>query len=238
MLLREWIAFARKDKPRAKLYRNTGGDPRRYFEFASKFGRITMISENEVIDLLLQTARILEVRRNHHELRASEWAAMRLLARANEFSRTPSALANFLGTTRATASHVVKTLEEKGHLTRDPSAKDGRSTVLRLTPKGENTLAHDPIDVMVKAIATLDPAEQVAARNAFRQMLTYLTAAQRTQYADVCRECIFLLKSNTATAGSDAVATEYKCSLFRATIEPADLDLLCTSFQVATTSVR
>lgn len=195
-----------------------------------------MFTEKELVDLLIQTARILELRRKHHALRASEWAALRLLARANEFSRTPSALANFLGTTRATASHMVKALETKGYLTRDRSTKDGRSTVLCLTPKGEKTLAHDPIDVMTKAVAILDPAEQLAARNAFRQMLTVLAETQKNQHADVCRDCIFLKSSIKIDSAADE--TEYKCSLFRTAIERSDLDLLCTSFQASTIQAR
>ncbi len=72
------------------------------------------------------------------ELGPAQWEALRFVARANRllatFSRTPAALAGSIsGSTRGTVSQVLIALEQKGHLTREPSERDRRSVVLELT---------------------------------------------------------------------------------------------------------
>src|SRR3954451_14392046 len=61
-----------------------------------------MILAREAIELLGQMARILWFEGTKHGLRDREWMALRFLSRANRFSRTPSALASYVGTTRVT----------------------------------------------------------------------------------------------------------------------------------------
>ncbi len=77
-------------------------------------------------------------------LTAAQWAALRYLAQANRFSRTPSAFAAFHGTTRGTASQTIKSLETQGYLTRMRSEADRRSVRLALTEKARGILANDP----------------------------------------------------------------------------------------------
>ena len=48
------------------------------------------------------------------ELSPAQWMALRYFARANPFSRTPSAFAAFQATTRGTASQAIKALEASG----------------------------------------------------------------------------------------------------------------------------
>ncbi|WP_441268063.1 MarR family winged helix-turn-helix transcriptional regulator [Bradyrhizobium sp. 215_C5_N1_1] len=55
------------------------------------------------------------------------------------FSRTPSALAKFVGTTRATVSEMVKRLEAKGYLERKSSGEDKRSVILCITLRGRKS---------------------------------------------------------------------------------------------------
>src|SRR6516165_1271169 len=52
------------------------------------------------------------------ELSPAQWMALRYFARANTFSRTPSAFAEFQATTRGTASQAIKALEAGGYLVR------------------------------------------------------------------------------------------------------------------------
>ena len=75
------------------------------------------------------------------ELSPAQWMALRFFARANSFSRTPSAFAEFQATTRGTASQAIKALEAGGYLVRQRSEADGRSVTLRLTNKGKKALA-------------------------------------------------------------------------------------------------
>jgi DNA-binding MarR family transcriptional regulator len=78
--------------------------------------------------------------------------ALRYFARANSFSRNPSAFAEFQATNRGTASQAIKAIEASGYLVRDRSKADGRSVSLRLTSKGKKALARDPFEVLVDAV--------------------------------------------------------------------------------------
>src|SRR3981081_3103946 len=88
--------------------------------------------------------------------------ALRFFARANSFSRTPSAFAEFQARPRGTPSQAIKALEAGGYLVRQRSEADGRSVSLRLTNKGKKALARDPFEVLVRAVDSLDAQEQTA----------------------------------------------------------------------------
>jgi len=107
----------------------------------------------ESIELLEQAARILWFEGTKHGLRDREWMALRFLSRANRFSRTPSALASYVGTTRGTASFIIGELERLGYLERKRSATDKRSVTLSVTQQGKKFLVRDPVNVLVEAIA-------------------------------------------------------------------------------------
>jgi len=94
----------------------------------------------ESIELLEQVARILWFEGTKHGLRDREWMALRFLSRANRFSRTPSALASYVGTTRGTASFIIGELERLGYIERKRSATDKRSVMLSVTQQGKKFL--------------------------------------------------------------------------------------------------
>ena len=64
-------------------------------------------------------------------LTSAQWMALRYFSRANRFSRTVSAFAEFHATTRGTASQTVKGLIEQGYLARIPSETDGAQCARR-----------------------------------------------------------------------------------------------------------
>ena len=90
----------------------------------------------ESIELLEQAARILWFEGTKHGLRDREWMALRFLSRANRFSRTPSALASYVGTTRGTASFIIGELERLGW------PPDGRPFRAHLTVARTDAVPH------------------------------------------------------------------------------------------------
>jgi DNA-binding MarR family transcriptional regulator len=102
------------------------------------------MSARETAELLLQVGRLVQAEGYDGELSPAQWMALRFFARANPFSRTPSAFAEFQATTRGTATQAIKALEASGYLVRQPFKTDGRSVSLRLTSKGKKALARDP----------------------------------------------------------------------------------------------
>src|SRR4030081_863672 len=110
-------------------------DPRPIVKVISKHYYIdeAIMSARETAELLLLVGRLVQTEGYDGELSPAQWMALRFFARANSFSRTPSAFAEFQATTRGTASQAIKSLEAGGYLIRQRSEADGRSGRLRLT---------------------------------------------------------------------------------------------------------
>jgi DNA-binding MarR family transcriptional regulator len=189
-----------------------------------------MMSARETAELLLLVGRFVQAGGYEGELSPAQWMALRFFARANSFSRTPSAFAEFQATTRGTASQAIKALEAGGYLVRQRSQADGRSVTLRLTDKGHQVVARDPFEVLVRAVGSLDPQEQTAMHDALHRVLATLAASGTHQHFGVCRDCANLSgEMNSDSMGASRSIPE--CLLFGAPIEPDDAVLLCVHFQ-------
>jgi DNA-binding MarR family transcriptional regulator len=202
----------------------------------------------ETVELLVQAAIACHPSDDHRGLRDREWTALRFLARANRFSRTPSALAGYIGSTRATTTQLIKVLEERSLVVRRVSDRDKRSVVLCLTAQGERLLAqHDPIRGVVDAVAALVREDCVKLKHALHEILNRIDTPLAQARAGSCRDCIFLSQGRPSTAsarpGSASArpvkgrqAAEFQCRLHRAPLMAGETDLLCTSFERASAS--
>ncbi|TMJ93326.1 MAG: MarR family transcriptional regulator [Alphaproteobacteria bacterium] len=164
------------------------------------------------------------------ELSPAQWMALRYFARANPFSRTPSAFAQFQATTRGTASQAIKALEAGGYLVRQRSKADGRSVSLRLTNKGKKALARDPFEVLVRAVDSLDAKERTAMHHTLHKVLTTLAASGAHRRFGVCQDCAHL-GGEMCRSSTSANSSAPQCRLLGAPIQPEDADLLCVHFQ-------
>jgi len=180
---------------------------------------------NEVIELLVQSASTWLFEGPRSGLSDREWMALRFLARANRFSKTPSALATYLGTTRTSASQIAAVLAEKGLLTRKPSTEDKRSIALCVTPQGTKFLDRDPISALRDQVVTLELADRTRLRDALRQALLRLDTALRRHHTDVCSGCMFLAER------SKPKSSHFECRLFRKELALNETELLCTHFE-------
>src|ERR1700687_282559 len=177
------------------------------------------MSARETAELLLQMGRLVPADGYDGELSPAQWMALRYFSRANPFSRTPSAFAEFQATTRGTASQAIKALQAGGYLVRQRSQADGRSVSLRLTSKGKKALARDPFDVLVHAVDSLDAKEQTAVHRALHQVLTTVAASGAHRYFGVCQDCTYFggeIWRNLTTASPSAP----ECALLRVPIQP------------------
>jgi DNA-binding MarR family transcriptional regulator len=189
-----------------------------------------IMSARETAELLLLVGRLVQADGYEGELSPAQWMALRFFARANSFSRTPSAFAEFQATTRGTASQAIKALEVGGYLVRQRSQADGRSVTLRLTDKGDEVVARDPFEVLVRAVASLKAQEQSAMRDALHHVLTTITTSGTHRHFGVCQDCAYLgdeMYSDSTSASRSAL----KCLLFDVPIESEDAGLLCVHFQ-------
>src|SRR5262245_50932304 len=95
------------------------------------------ISGRAATELVLRLSRGSLGERFVEALTSAQWMALRYFSRANRFSRTVSAFAEFHATTRETASQTVKGLIKQGYLARLPSDTDGRSARVNRTDKAK-----------------------------------------------------------------------------------------------------
>jgi DNA-binding MarR family transcriptional regulator len=102
--------------------------------------------------LIERLGRLMRAGDHASGLNPAQAEALRYLSRANRFSRTPAALADYLGSTRGTVSQTLLSLEAKGLIEREANARDGRSVVLALTKSGLRFLGADPVRSLAKAI--------------------------------------------------------------------------------------
>ena len=188
------------------------------------------MSARETAELLLQVGRLVQAEGYDGELSPAQWMALRYFARANQFSRNPSAFAEFQATTRGTASQAIKALEADGYLVRQRSKADGRSVSLRLTNKGKKTLARDPFEVLVRAVNTLDAEQRATMRRALHQVLTTVAVRGAHRRFGICQDCAHFGRGtydNLPSTGPLAA----KCLLLGVPIQSADVGLLCVHFQ-------
>ena len=188
------------------------------------------MSARETAELLLLVGRLVQADGYDGELSPAQWMALRFFARANSFSRTLSAFAEFQATTRGTASQSIKALEAGGYLVRQRSPADGRSVTLRLTDKGHDVVARDPFEILVRAVDSLNAQEQTAMRDALHQVLTTIAASGAHRHFGVCQDCAYLggeMYCDSTSASRSALG----CLLLGAPIEPEDAGLLCVHFR-------
>jgi DNA-binding MarR family transcriptional regulator len=188
------------------------------------------MSARETAELLVQVGRLIQAEGYDGELTPAQWMALRFFARANQFSRNPSAFAEFQATTRGTATQTIKSLEAGGYLVRQPSKADRRSVSLRLTSKGKQTLARDPFEVLVRAVDSLGTKERIAMRRSLHQVLSTLATSGAHRQIGVCQDCTHFgreMRCNPPSTGPSAA----ECLLLGGPIQPEDVGLLCVHFQ-------
>ncbi|WDR06872.1 MarR family transcriptional regulator [Devosia rhodophyticola] len=149
------------------------------------------------------------------DLNPTQLAALGYLAQANRFSRSPSHVADYLGTTRGTMSQTLKALERKGYLKELRSAFDKRSISFDLTASGQK-LAATP-NPMEQALDGLDPDVRAKLAQSLTGLLTNVLAQNRGRAFGVCRNCIYFTKSGAAA----------HCALLHMPLNPIDSEKIC-----------
>ncbi len=179
-----------------------------------------------VAELILHLGHIASREALVEGLTPAQWAVVRYFARANRFSRTPSAFAAFHGTTRGTASQTIKSLETQGYLTRMRSEADGRSARLDLTDKARAILAHDPLEVLVRAADALAPGARGHFVNGLHRMLGQVARDRGKPPFGTCESCEHLEGDGCSREDQ----APYACRFVSEPLLLKELDDLCINF--------
>jgi DNA-binding MarR family transcriptional regulator len=149
------------------------------------------------------------------DLNPAQIAALDYLARANRFSRAPSHVAEYLGTTRGTMSQTLKSLVRKGYLTERGSETDRRSISYDLTPAG-TTLAgrHGALSRAVDALPAGDQERLGASLSA---ILAARLSANGGRAFGICKTC-----AHHRVTGDGA-----SCALLSLPLAPEETTQIC-----------
>ena len=174
----------------------------------------------DIAELLVYLGRAARGTDAGSDLTAAQWTAMRFFARANHFSRTPSAFASFHATTRGTASQIIKFLMLRGYIIRHESVDDRRSVRLDLTSTGKSIMRHDPLRKLTEAIDKLESRLRAALRQSLPALAGELAKLCGTVAFGTCGDCRHF---------SCCGAVSY-CACVGAELAPGDLGCLCVNF--------
>jgi DNA-binding MarR family transcriptional regulator len=178
-----------------------------------------------LIDRLERLARSSEQADN---LNPAQWEALRYLARANRFSRTPAALADFLASTRGTVSRTLASLEAKGYVARSPNARDGRSVSFLLSAKGKRAMTCDPLAALAEDIERAAGSEIGTVLATLRHMLQLAIARNHRRAFGICRTCRhFQADIHPSTV------TPHHCALLDEPLSEGDSLAICAEQQAA-----
>ena len=185
------------------------------------------ISDCAIAELIYQLGRFVQGEGFVAGLTPAQWTALRYFARANRFSRTVSAFADFHATTRGTASQTVKSLVAQGYLTRIRSNKDGRSAILNVTAKGHGALADDPFESLVRAVGDVSLAGRRHLATGLECVLDYIARERGKRPFGSCPACRHLEGEGSGRQGR----ATYACSLMAESLSEQELGEICVNFE-------
>ncbi len=185
------------------------------------------MSAQGVAELVVQLGRIAHGYGYTEGLTPAQWSALRYLSRANRFSRTVSAFAEFHATTRGTASQTVKCLVARGYLSRTRSPRDGRSARLEVTDNARAILARDPCEALVRAASALSQSARGQLATGLERLLGHLVQGRPKRPFGVCTSCAHLEVEGWRREGEP----RFKCACFGELLEESELAQICINFQ-------
>jgi len=162
-------------------------------------------------------------------LTPAQWTALRYFARANRFSRTPSAFSDFHATTRGTASQTVKSLIALGYLERRTNEADGRSALIEVTGAGRAMLARDPLRDLAGCIAALPAAQNAALGTALAALAAAMARVRTAPLFGPCNGCSHCDTTRPGPA---------YCRCTQSLLDGHEMDALCADFAPVPPSLR
>ena len=180
---------------------------------------------NAAPSLLSRLARIVASEGYGHGLKPVQLQALRYLANANRFSRTPRALTAWLGQTKGTVSQTIASLERRGLVVRSGDTRDRRVIRLELTGAGL-TVARTEGDIASSMLAHLDENERATVEMLLGKMLGGHVAARGFHPMGICHTCRHFQIG-------EAPATSHHCALLGVPLDADDAQRICVEQEAA-----
>ncbi|MCC7016999.1 MAG: MarR family transcriptional regulator [Rhodospirillales bacterium] len=177
----------------------------------------------KIAALLERLARLGRAGRFRRGLNPAQEDALNYLAVANRYSRNPSALADFLGSTRGTVSQTLIALERKGLIARRADPRDGRAIALELTREGRILVDSGEETPVATAVRGLSGANQAVLAGLLAEVLAEAQRQHGFRTFGICGSCIHFQRD-----GSGKVAGgPHRCGLTQEPLSDSDSILIC-----------
>ncbi|WP_417840160.1 MarR family winged helix-turn-helix transcriptional regulator [Tritonibacter scottomollicae] len=121
------------------------------------------------------------------DLNPTQRAVLSYLARANRYSRSPSHVAEYLGSTRGTVSQTFKSLVQKGYVTEQKAQMDKRTIRFDLTDKG--ALATEEPNLMSQTMSNMDDQTKCELAASLEKLLLGLLKENGGRAFGICSQC-------------------------------------------------
>lgn len=184
------------------------------------------MSDTDALAMIGRLARIVTHDGHAAGLKPAQWEALRYLARANRFSRTPGALTAYLGATKGTVSQTLMALERAGLVRKSSDPADRRSVRLDLTAAGRALLPQDETLRFAAALAALGESERRALHLGLSALLKARIAADGGRPFGLCRQCRHF-RADARGRG------QHLCSLLGERLSDEDTALICIEQEMA-----
>lgn len=188
-------------------------------------GAKTMLAQRVTL-LLDRLGRLTRELQFADGLNPAQWEVLRFLAQANRYSRTPSALADYLGSTKGTVSQTLIALENKGLIDRVKKTCDRRGVELHLTCDGKAMLAKDPMRTLERAIDDMASDCGGMLVRGLSKLLYELQNRHAVMQFGVCQDCsLFCVK------GAEIAAAKHQCGKTGEALSDMESGQLCVKYQ-------
>ena len=126
-------------------------------------------------------------------LNPAQRSVLTYLVSANQFSKSPSNIADYMCTTRGTVSQTLKALERKGLVSQSQSSVDKRSISYEITVAGEKAIeSSTELDAVLRAI---DQKEGTILANSLEKLSRKFLEQREYRPFGICAECDHHTKS-------------------------------------------
>ena len=121
------------------------------------------------------------------DLNPTQRAVLDYLGQANRFSRSPSHVAEYLGTTRGTVSQSFKSLVQKGYVTEHRSEIDKRAISFELTASGKRV--SNANNSVTDALADCSDVEKDVLLASLKDVLAGVLRKNKGRPFGLCNTC-------------------------------------------------
>jgi DNA-binding MarR family transcriptional regulator len=173
------------------------------------------------LELIERLGRLIAAEAWERGLNPAQRLTLDYLARANRFSRSPGAVADYLAATKGTVSQTLQALERKGLVSSAPAPGDRRSLVYSVTEAGLRALGGS--SPFAAALARGGACEAAQLERLLEGLLHRAIGARGGRAFGLCRGC----RHFRPNGWREVPGGPHLCALLQVPLSEVDSTLIC-----------